>query len=90
MDVNDFVLLKVVIIVSSYKFQKKFEKKSSARMASMDDLADSLASSFAVSNNPNDPSRPHPRFSQYKGRGDQVGTSTIIDNLINFPIHFTA
>jgi hypothetical protein len=56
-------------------------------MASMDDLADSLASSFAVSNNPNDPSRPHPRFSQYKGRGDQVGTSTIIDN---FPIHFTA
>ena len=42
-------------------------------MASMDDLADSLASSFAVSNNPNDPSRPHPRFSQYKSRGDQVG-----------------
>jgi hypothetical protein len=38
----------------------------------MDDLADSLASSFAVSNNPNDPSRPHPRFSMYKSHGDQV------------------
>ena len=40
----------------------------------MEDLADTLASSFAVSNNPNDPSRPHPRFSQYKGHREQVDT----------------
>ena len=38
----------------------------------MDDLVDSLAVSFSVSKNPNDTSRPHPRFSMYKGHSDQV------------------
>jgi len=50
----------------------------------MEDLADTLASSFAVSNNLNDPSRPHPRFSQYKGR-EQVVNSFSYDDLLRSP-----
>ena len=32
----------------------------------MDDLADSFAGAFTVTNSVNDTNRPHPRFSQYK------------------------
>ena len=34
----------------------------------MDDLADSLATSFQVTSHPNNPAAPHPRFSDYKKR----------------------
>lgn len=41
----------------------------------MDELSKQFYGSFAVAEDPNDPARPHPRFSQYKlkqeGYGDQ-------------------
>lgn len=55
----------------------------------MDDLVDSLASSFAVSNNPNDPSRPHPRFSLYKGR-NEVGAGLISARALHIFKNFTS
>ena len=42
----------------------------------MDELAESLANSFAVSSDPNTTDAPHPRFSQYKQKStgsDQEG-----------------
>jgi hypothetical protein len=61
------------------KFQKRSimsglpeENKSEGEKAvvSMDDLANSLGSAFNVSSKPNDPTKPHPRFTQYKSRRD--------------------
>jgi len=38
----------------------------------LDELADSFAASFAVTNNPNDTNRPHPRFAQYKLKSSSI------------------
>merc|ERR550539_1301843 len=38
----------------------------------LEELADSFAASFSVSNNPNDTARPHPRFSQYKMKSSSI------------------
>merc|ERR550532_564037 len=38
----------------------------------LDELADSFAASFNVSNNPTPPARPHPRFSQYKMKSSSI------------------
>ncbi|CAB4038349.1 Snurportin-1, partial [Paramuricea clavata] len=38
----------------------------------MEELSDSLASSFQISNNPNDVSSPHPRLSEYKIKPSNV------------------
>jgi len=39
----------------------------------LDDLADCFASSFTVTNTPNDINRPHPRFAQYKVKNSGAG-----------------
>jgi len=39
----------------------------------MEDLSDAFAGAFTVSNTPNDTTRPHPRFSQYKMKGGAGG-----------------
>ena len=38
----------------------------------LDELADSFAASFNVTNNPNDTNRPHPRFAQYKMKTSSI------------------
>ena len=38
----------------------------------LDELADSFAASFTVTNNPNDTARPHPRFAQYKMKSSSI------------------
>ena len=38
----------------------------------LDELAESFAASFSVTNNPNDTARPHPRFSQYKMKTSSI------------------
>ena len=47
----------------------------STYLVPMDELSKQFYGSFAVAEDPNDPARPHPRFSQYKlkqeGYGDQ-------------------
>jgi len=42
------------------------QAQSSSNTSNIDDLADSLAGSFSVTNTPNDTNRPHPRFAQFK------------------------
>merc|ERR1719433_1848702 len=38
----------------------------------LDELADSFAASFNVTNNPDDTNRPHPRFAQYKMKTSSI------------------
>ena len=38
----------------------------------LEELADSFAASFTVTNNPNDTARPHPRFAQYKMKSSSI------------------
>jgi len=42
------------------------------RSNNLDDLADSFAGSFTVTNTPNDTNRPHPRFAQFKMKGSTI------------------
>merc|ERR1719219_333210 len=38
----------------------------------LEELADSFAASFSVTNNPNDTNRPHPRFALYKMKTSSI------------------
>jgi len=51
--------------------------------SNFDDLADAFAGSFTVTNTPNDPNRPHPRFAQFKMKGSTLPQDERRKRLLN-------
>lgn len=50
----------------------QLSKQPNNRSNNLDELADSFAGSFTVTNTPNDTNRPHPRFAQFKMKGSTI------------------
>ena len=45
--------------------------------ADLDSLASNLESAFSVTHRPNDPNKPHPRFSMYKSKSEKFGNQEV-------------
>ena len=58
------------------------ETNQASQDEGFDELAESFAASFSVSNAVNDTNRPHPRFSQYKMKSSSISQVGRKQNLI--------